>query len=110
MPCLNIMVSAPFHPQIFIVITLAHKNLIWDTEEYAIKDFISIWRRQIKHVTIAPHKKKIINIRKSKFKIIPVSIIRARPYVPNFKITPARITDPATGASTWALGNHICSM
>ena len=23
--------------------------------------------------------------------------------------TPARITDPAVGASTWASGNHVCT-
>jgi hypothetical protein len=28
------------------------------------------------------------------------------PYPPNFNKIPARIMDPATGASTWALGNH----
>lgn len=28
------------------------------------------------------------------------------PYPPNFKRIPARIIDPATGASTWALGSH----
>ena len=33
-------------------------------------------------------------------------IIRRSPYAPSFKRTPARIIDPATGASTWALGNH----
>jgi len=31
---------------------------------------------------------------------------RQIPYPPNFNKTPARIIDPATGASTWALGNH----
>lgn len=32
--------------------------------------------------------------------------MRRRPYLPNFRRTPARIIDPATGASTWALGNQ----
>lgn len=33
-------------------------------------------------------------------------MIRSMPYPPNFKRTAARIIDPATGASTWALGSH----
>lgn len=28
------------------------------------------------------------------------------PYPPNFSNTPAKIIEPPTGASTWALGNH----
>ena len=32
--------------------------------------------------------------------------IRIKPYLPNFRSSPARIIDPATGASTWALGSH----
>lgn len=35
-------------------------------------------------------------------------IIRSMPYPPNFSRTAARIIDPATGASTWALGSHRC--
>jgi hypothetical protein len=32
---------------------------------------------------------------------------RRNPYVPNFNRMPAKITDPAVGASTWASGNHM---
>ena len=32
--------------------------------------------------------------------------IRIIPYPPNFKRIPAKIIDPETGASTWALGSH----
>ena len=32
---------------------------------------------------------------------------RIKPYPPIFKSTPAQITDPAVGASTWASGNHV---
>ena len=28
--------------------------------------------------------------------------------MPSFSITPARITDPAVGASVWASGSHVC--
>lgn len=31
---------------------------------------------------------------------------RRSPNVPNFRSRPARIIEPATGASTWALGNQ----
>jgi hypothetical protein len=33
-------------------------------------------------------------------------LIRINPYLPNFNRIPARAIDPATGASTWALGSH----
>src|SRR6266702_2793086 len=32
---------------------------------------------------------------------------RTKPYVPIFRSTPARITEPAVGASTWASGSHV---
>lgn len=32
--------------------------------------------------------------------------IRKRPYLPNFNKMPARIIEPATGASTCAFGSH----
>lgn len=41
--------------------------------------------------------------------LIRLGIVKARriiPNVPNFNRIPARIMDPATGASTWALGSH----
>ena len=32
---------------------------------------------------------------------------RIRAYPPSFRRTPARITDPPVGASTWASGSHV---
>lgn len=32
--------------------------------------------------------------------------IRISPYLPSLRRIPAKTIDPATGASTWALGNH----
>jgi hypothetical protein len=32
---------------------------------------------------------------------------RRNPYVPIFRRTAARMTDPAVGASTWASGSHV---
>lgn len=34
--------------------------------------------------------------------------MRKSPYLPNLRRILARIIDPATGASTWALGSHRC--
>jgi len=34
--------------------------------------------------------------------------IKINPNPPNFKTTLANVIDPKTGASTWALGSHIC--
>src|SRR5580693_6653837 len=34
---------------------------------------------------------------------------RRKPYPPIFKRTPARITEPAVGASTWASGSQVCT-
>ena len=34
---------------------------------------------------------------------------RRIPYVPSFSITPARITEPAVGASVCASGSQVCS-
>lgn len=36
-------------------------------------------------------------------------IIRINPYLPSFSSSPAKIIDPATGASTWAFGSHRCT-
>ncbi len=34
-------------------------------------------------------------------------LIRAKPYPPSFSRTPARMTEPAVGASTCASGSHV---
>ena len=34
---------------------------------------------------------------------------RMNPYPPILSRMPARITEPAVGASTWASGNHVCT-
>lgn len=77
------------------------------TEEYAISDFISDCRKQIMDVITPPIKAIVItgpnNILFIKLNII---IIRANPYPPSFSKIAAKIMDPATGASTWALGSH----
>src|ERR1700752_2320159 len=32
-----------------------------------------------------------------------------KPYVPSFSRMPARMTEPAVGASTWASGSQVCT-
>jgi hypothetical protein len=82
-------------------------NLIWATDEYATKDFKSICRKQIKLTKNPPTKLKTIQ---KIFNFIEILIItentRINPYPPNFNNTPAKIIEPETGASTWALGSH----
>lgn len=39
-----------------------------------------------------------------------IDVMRINPYLPSFRRMPARIMDPATGASTWALGSHKCKV
>lgn len=77
------------------------------TDEYAIKAFISVWRR---HKVLAIHAPQILKIKigvdkwydiKKKFEYS-----RNNPYLPSLRRIPARIIEPETGASTWALGSH----
>lgn len=82
-------------------------SAMWLTEEYAISDLRSVWRRQIELVIIIPHKDNIMK----GYAMNSVSgfrnvVIRSMPYPPNFSRTAARTMEPAIGASTWALGNQ----
>lgn len=62
---------------------------------------------QIVLVITAPHK-AVAEIRGIYKLLININIedIRRRPYLPSLSKIAARIIEPATGASTWALGNH----
>lgn len=82
---------------------------IWLTDEYAIRDFRSVWRRQMELVMIMPHKDNIRN----GYAIwsvngLSIMVIRIIPYPPSFSNTAARTIDPAIGASTCALGSQRC--
>ena len=68
---------------------------------------MSDWRIQIIDV-ITPPIREIDIIGVAKYLCIYLNSImdRARPYPPNFSRTAARIIDPATGASTCALGSQ----
>jgi len=81
---------------------------IWPTDEYAIRAFKSVWRIHIILVIMAPIIAIEINIYEIRNICFLISIfMRLKPYPPNFNNTAANTIDPATGASTWALGSHI---
>lgn len=82
-------------------------SAMWLTEEYAMSDFKSVWRRQIELVMIIPHKDNMMN----GYAINSVVgfrniVIRNIPYPPSFSRMAARTMEPAIGASTWAFGNQ----
>lgn len=66
---------------------------------------MSLIIRQIIPKTPPPKRDTLINIHKI-FEEPNNHPSRIRPYPPNFNRIPARIIDPPTGASTWALGSH----
>lgn len=108
-PCPNIIKYLPPHPIILLFINPPISSPICPTDEYAISDFTSIWRIQIKLVIKAPHIEILVNvITKFKFPANITALSRSNPYPPSLSKIPARIIDPDTGASTWALGNHKC--
>ena len=90
----------------------ANKSPIWPTEEYAIRDFKSGCRRQMKLVATAPQ--AATGASQNARLVLSIggnfSLIRRRPYEPSFRRIPAKIIDPATGASTCAFGSHRCVM
>lgn len=70
---------------------------------------ISVCCRQIIEVITIPKTDNEISILgRDKEKIGVRGINLRRPYTPNFSSTPARIMEPAIGASTWALGSQRC--
>jgi len=82
-------------------------NAMCATEEKAISTFISL---ACTHKSLTKSKLQIAILVKKDKTLLALSlviIILTRPTPPNFKRTAARNIDPKTGASTWALGNHI---
>ena len=62
---------------------------------------------QIKLVTTAPISEILMmSGARDRFNEGKFVVIRIRPYPPSFNRIPASTMDPATGASTWALGSH----
>ena len=58
-PCATIIIRAADMPQDEYDSTPANIIPMWPTDEYAINDFMSGWRRQIKLVTSAPYRDKL---------------------------------------------------
>lgn len=83
-------------------------NLIWETDEYAIKDLRSVWVIHIILVRAPPQQQKGIKMFLSFSLRVSIKIVYSRinPYPPIFSRIAASIMEPATGASTWALGSH----
>lgn len=74
---------------------------MWLTEEYAMRDFKSVCRMQIRLVITTPHRAKTIKgYDISLVNGVRIIEIRIMPYPPSFSKTAAKIIDPATGAST----------
>jgi len=72
-----------------------------------MSDFISVCRVQMIPVTHAPHiaTADAGGVRQG-FTHDSICLVRINPYLPSFSRMAARIIDPATGASTCALGSH----
>lgn len=81
---------------------------IWTTEEYAIITFKSL---NLTHVaaSIPPPTSEMIRTLAAILRGPKNTLTRIIPYPPSFSRTPARIIEPPTGASTWALGSHWCT-
>jgi hypothetical protein len=106
-PWAIISMRAPAQPHCDMDKIPAVTSPMWLIDEYAIKAFRSDWRRHRSLAIQAPHRLKVMI-----GDLILVTMsgklydTRNRPYLPSFSRMPARIIDPATGASTWALGSH----
>lgn len=100
-PWAIIIAIAPFIPNFVLERSPAIISPMWLTDEYAISDFRSDWRRQISDVRTPPTS-AIDSIGDSSlmFMVGNDMIIRANPYPPSFSRIAASTIDPATGAST----------
>lgn len=96
----------PTTPILLILINTTITILMWTTEEYAMATFISVIRITIKASNPLPSKESLVIYSLSKILELNIIITKNNPYPPNFSKTPAKIIEPETGASTWALGNH----
>lgn len=72
-----------------------------------MRDFKSVWRRQIELVIIIPHIDRITNGYKRLLVTGSVkTVMRIMPYPPSLSRMAASTIEPAIGASTWAFGSH----
>lgn len=61
-PWAIIIAVAPAHPQRVLVMRPEIRMAMWLTDEYAIRDLVSVWRRQIILVRNAPQREILINV------------------------------------------------
>jgi len=73
-----------------------------------MRAFRSVCRTQMILVISAPQEQNVTSTRDKDSNDTEENnfISRINPYPPSFSKIAARIIDPATGASTWAFGNH----
>jgi hypothetical protein len=104
-PCLIMINKQPHipiaHPSKNILTTMP----ICTIEEYAIITFISL-NDMIRTLDNTPPIKAALRVKILVLALKMKSLERIKPKPPNLSNTPARIIEPITGASTWALGNH----
>jgi len=107
-PCAIMIIIPPASPHIPNLNTPAIIKAMCTTEEYAIITLISLITVHRTPKTPPPTNANLIVKHATSFK--PKTLAsRTKPYPPNFNITPAKTIDPATGASTWALGSQRCT-
>ena len=100
-PCPTIITRALKTPHEDMVIVPPTTSDIWATEERAIRCFISVWITHSALMIAPPTTDQITTSSVTTPRdAITIGTIRIRPYPPSFNRIPARIIDPATGAST----------
>lgn len=80
---------------------------MWLTDEKAIRDFRSVCREQSMADRRTPNIENTINgVAIGRNESFIKVLVRKMPYPPSLRSVPAKIIEPAIGASTWALGNQ----
>lgn len=104
-PWATIITTAPLIPHEVTETQPAIMKAICTTEEYAIITFRSL---KLTHtaLSILPPNRARIKTPSNTPHGLSRALTRIIPYPPSLSKTPAKIIDPPTGASTWALGNH----
>src|SRR5256885_12664562 len=98
----------PLIPSTFSAANPSTQNPRCDTDEYATSFLISCCTHATSAPYMIPTTQSVPTI-PSTVGLLPNptgSANRNIPYVPSFSSTPARITDPAVGASVCASGSH----
>jgi len=104
-PWATIIIRAPLTPQEETEMMPKMIKAMWTTEEYAIITLRSLNLTQTA-LSRPPPTSEIINTFDNTLTGAKNILIRIIPYPPNLRRTPARIMEPPTGASTWALGSQ----